>query len=136
MDTRRRRKPFKVDLTLKPEDKAAYDAFLADRRNTLEMAVAWLKERGYGLSWGAVFRHRQRFLDNLQDVQTWAQVALQFSEAARVSRQTDVFARGISGRARHRLTSRGTRRARNRQMSQHPRKTAHLSSGHRPVHPP
>src|SRR5687767_12287546 len=85
MDKRRKRKPFKVDLTLKPEDRAAYDAYLSDKRTTLEMAFAWLNERGYALSWGAVFRHRQRFLDNLQDVQTWAQVALQFSEAARVS---------------------------------------------------
>ena len=49
------------------------------------MAFAWLKERGYALSWGAVFRHRQRFLDNLQDVQTWRRWRLQFSEAARVS---------------------------------------------------
>ena len=81
-DTRRRRRPFQVDLALTPEHRAEYEAFLADGRNTGEKAVAWLKERGYKLSWGAVWRHRNKFLDELHDVRRWARVAGEFSRLA------------------------------------------------------
>src|SRR5688572_5498642 len=83
MDTRRKRRPFQVDLLLTPEDRPEYEKFLSDPRNTLEKAYNWLKDRGYALSWGAVHRHRRKWLDQLEDVRRWAMVARQFADAAR-----------------------------------------------------
>jgi hypothetical protein len=82
-DRRRARKPFTVDLLLTPEHRTEYLAFLADGRTTLEKAIAWLKERGYDtLSWGAVYRHRKKFLDGTEEVRRWAAVAAHVAAAA------------------------------------------------------
>jgi hypothetical protein len=68
MDTRRKKKPFTVDLALTPEHRAEYLLVLADPRTTTVIAHAWLKERGYPrLSQTAVHRHRVHTMLELED---------------------------------------------------------------------
>jgi hypothetical protein len=83
MDTRRARRPFKVDLTLRPEDRADYEALLADPRATGGDALAWLAGRGYAVTRAAVYRHRRHVLRGLDDVRHWAGVARHSADAAR-----------------------------------------------------
>lgn len=84
IDTRRSRRPFKVDLALRPADRADYEALLADPRTTGGDALAWLVARGYALTRVAVYRHRRHFLRGLDDVRHWAGVARHAADAARV----------------------------------------------------
>ncbi len=79
-DIRRKKKPFKVDLTLTPEDREAYLKHLADARTTLPKAISWLKVHGYHqLSFGAVNRHRNfvraQQKDEERERRRWSAVA-------------------------------------------------------------
>jgi hypothetical protein len=68
MDTRRKKKPFTVDLALTPQDREAYLLVLVDPRTTTLIARDWLKARGYPkLSMGAVHRHRVHVMMELED---------------------------------------------------------------------
>ena len=84
IDTRRVRRPFKVDLALKPGDRPDYEALLADPRASGNDALAWLVARGYALTRVSVYRHRRHFLRGLDDVRHWAGVARHAADAARV----------------------------------------------------
>ena len=69
----------KVDKVLKPEDRDAFDALLADARKSTQDAVDWLKARGYPpIHYDTVMRHRARELEKLDDVRDSAR----FAEAA------------------------------------------------------
>lgn len=84
MDLRLRKMPYKVDLTLAPEDRAAYLDYLADARTTLVKAITWLKTRGYKLSWGAVYRHRKYFKAEQQEMRRWEAATANLKELAQI----------------------------------------------------
>ena len=102
IDTRRVRRPFKVDLALKPEDRADYEALLADPRASGNDALAWLVARGYALTRVSVYRHRRHFLRGLDDIRHWAGVARHAADAARVHGPA-VLADGVVTQLEHML---------------------------------
>lgn len=73
----------RIDRVLSAEDRAAYEALLADPRTTLVAAREWLAARGYSFAGDTVCTHRRRFLDTLSTVRHTARLASTMAELAR-----------------------------------------------------
>ena len=97
---------FLLDHVLKPEDRPAYEAMMADPRQTNRMLHAWLQARGYRVGYQAVQRHRRHFELNLKDVRRNALVAHQFSDAARAVGGPTAFAEASQTRIEQLLLER------------------------------
>jgi hypothetical protein len=78
---------FKIDHELGPEDREAYLAHLREPRSTIDLAHAWLAERGYrSFSRSAVARHRRHYLEAVHRREEVAEAANQFAAMGREGR--------------------------------------------------
>jgi hypothetical protein len=78
----------RVDQMLREEDRAAYEALLAQPRTRLQECFAWLKAHGYPhVGAHAVMTHRRRFRDKLEGVRQSARFAQAIVQVARESGQ-------------------------------------------------
>jgi hypothetical protein len=85
----RRRRPrvnrhFKIDHELRPGDREAYLAHLREPRITIDLAHAWLRDKGYcSFSRSAVARHRRHYLEGFARREEAAHAAAQYAAIAR-----------------------------------------------------
>ena len=85
----RRRRPrinrhYKIDHALPPDEREAYLAFLREPPTTIDLAHAWLADRGHRtFSRSAVARHRRHSLEAIERRQQAADAAVQFAALAR-----------------------------------------------------
>ena len=74
---------FRIDHELRPEDRAAYLAFLREPQTTIKSAHAWLAGRGYAdLSESAVARHMRHSLAGFEQQRAAEQFSLHLAELA------------------------------------------------------
>ena len=85
----RRRRPrvnrhFKIDHELRPGDREAYLTHLREPRSTIDLAHAWLRDKGYSsFSRSAVARHRRHYLEGFGRREEAAHAAAQYAAIAR-----------------------------------------------------
>ncbi len=73
----------RIDKTLSPEDRAAYEAMLTEPTTTIVVARKWLADRGYSFAGDTVGTHRRRFLDSLVTLRQTARLASAITDLAR-----------------------------------------------------
>lgn len=109
----RQNRHYRIDHELKPDDLAAYHAFLREPRTTNKSAHAWLAGRGYTtFSPSAVARHMRHFLRGVHERRAAEQFAERCVDLARSGggggaggeqggRDGNVFLRGAVVGAEH-----------------------------------
>ena len=74
---------FRIDHELRPEDRAAYLAYLREPQTTIKSAHAWLAGRGYAdFSESAVARHMRHSLAGFEQQRAAEQFSLHLAELA------------------------------------------------------